>query len=205
MIEHPTCRIVRPVAQYTHALAPVAQASPAVPRQGDQQARLEEMFRQHHALIWRTLCRLGNSADGAADLTQQAYLIAAERLNDIRPGCERAFLFSTAVRLSHTHYRKRKRLELVENMDERHDLSGESKAVPQRDRARQLLDALLKTLDPDLVTVFVLFELEGLTTREIAEAHALPLGTVASRLRRAREAFRAHAARLEGSMKGMGQ
>lgn len=202
MIEEPLSRIVRPVVQHTQAFVRSAEA-PSLPRRSaEQQARLEAMFLQHHALIWRTLCRLGNSPDGAADITQQAYLIAAERLDDIRSGSERAFLFSTAVRLSHTIYRKRKRLELVEDMDLRRDLDAETPQVPERDRARELLQNLLKTLDPDLVTVFVLFELEGLTTREIAETEALPLGTVASRLRRAREAFRAHAARLEGTMKG---
>jgi RNA polymerase sigma-70 factor, ECF subfamily len=52
-----------------------------------------------------------------------------------------------------------------------------------------VLDALLASLPLDLRTVFVLYELEELTMAEIARALDLPMGTVASRLRRARETF----------------
>ena len=51
--------------------------------------RLERMFRDHHEFIWRLLRRLGLGSDVAADLTQQVYLVAAERLSDIRPESER--------------------------------------------------------------------------------------------------------------------
>lgn len=168
------------------------------------QARLEAMFRQHHGLIWRTLRRLGCSPDAAADYTQQAYLIAAERLEQVRPGCERAFLFSTAVRLSRTNYRRHQRLELVDDMDVHQNPHPAVEHASRRQRAHQLLERILGRLDPELVSVFVLFELEGLSTREIAELHDIPLGTAASRLRRAREAFRALALRAERSEKGLG-
>jgi RNA polymerase sigma-70 factor (ECF subfamily) len=48
----------------------------------------------------------------------------------------------------------------------------------------------------DLRTVFVLFEIEEITMAEIAALTGLPSGTVASRLRRAREEFRIQAARV---------
>jgi DNA-directed RNA polymerase specialized sigma24 family protein len=56
--------------------------------------RLERMFRTHRELIWRPLRRLGMSPDAAAG-TQQAFLVAMERLDHIRPGAERAFLSAT--------------------------------------------------------------------------------------------------------------
>jgi hypothetical protein len=52
------------------------------------------------------------------------------------------------------------------------------------------LDSALGELAPELRTVFVLFELEERTMAEIAELLQIPSGTVASRLRRAREQFR---------------
>lgn len=179
-------------------------ASTAGTRPAAAQARLEAMFRQHHGLIWRTLRRLGCPPDAAADYTQQAYLIAAERLDQIRPGCERAFLFSTAIRLSRTNHRRHQRLELVDDMDVHQNPLPAAERASSRHRAQQLLERILNRLDPDLVSVFVLFELEGLSTREIAELHDIPLGTAASRLRRAREAFRALALRTERSTKGLG-
>src|SRR5688500_14020721 len=65
-------------------------------------ARLEHMFRAHHELVWRTFRRVGLPAEAAADATQQVFLIAAERMADIRLGSERAFLIGTALRLSQT-------------------------------------------------------------------------------------------------------
>ena len=64
----------------------------------------------------------------------------------------------------------------------------------------QLCDLVLSKVDADLVEVFVLYELEGLTSPEIAGLLEIPLGSVASRLRRAREQFRAAAARVEKSL-----
>jgi len=52
-------------------------------------------------------------------------------------------------------------------------------------------------MDLDLRTVFVLYELEEMTMAEIATTLELPPGTVASRLRRGREAFQTAVARLQ--------
>src|SRR5262249_16348336 len=56
-------------------------------------------------------------------------------------------------------------------------------------RGRELLDRVLASLSWDLRTVFVMFEIEGLSSPEIADALGVSRGTVASRLRLARAAF----------------
>jgi RNA polymerase sigma-70 factor, ECF subfamily len=178
------------VVQEAPASAPVGAAAAA-------RLRLERMFRAHHELIWRTLRRLGLSPDLAADTTQQAYLIAAERLEDIRSGCERAFLFSTAIGLARTNFRRSQRCQLQSDMDVHVDPSLKSEQLNSRCSALELTDRIFAKTHPDLVTVFVLFELEGLSAPEISEVVGIPVGTVASRLRRARAAFRAAARRLE--------
>jgi RNA polymerase sigma-70 factor (ECF subfamily) len=157
------------------------------------------MFRDHHMLIWRTLRRFGMTEDGAADGTQQAFLIAAERLDQIRLGSERAFLFGTAIRLARSSHRKNYRCQLEADMDTRADPKRGDDDAANRRIAVELLDRVLRRMDEDLVTVFVLFELEGMSTPEIAELVQIPVGTAASRLRRARQAFRAAAVRLERS------
>jgi RNA polymerase sigma-70 factor (ECF subfamily) len=177
------------------ASAPLADAASA-------RIRLERMFRAHHELIWRTLRRLGLSADLAADTTQQAYLIAAERLSDIRSGCERAFLFSTAIGLSRTNFRRSQRCQLESDMDLHVDPALRSEEMTNRCSAMELMDRVFVNTDPDLVTVFVLFELEGLSAPEIAQLVNIPIGTVASRLRRARATFRAAARRMEIAQPG---
>ena len=159
--------------------------------------RLERMFRAHHELIWRTLRRLGLSADLAADTTQQAYLIAAERLTDIRAGSERAFLFSTAIGLARTNFRRSQRCQLQSDMDLHVDPGVRAEQATNRCSALELMDRVFAKTEPELVTVFVLFELEGLSAPEIAQLVDIPVGTVASRLRRARATFRAAARRME--------
>ena len=162
-----------------------------------RRARLEGMFRAHHELVWRTLRRLGLGPEAAADAAQQAFLIATERLSDIRPGSERAFLFGTALRLARSAFRSGRRVQLEDDMDVRAHTGVRAEELVDRNRAIALADRVLAQMEPSLLTVFVLYELEGLSTPEIAEIIGKPLGTAASRLRRAREAFRTTAARLE--------
>ncbi len=152
--------------------------------------RLQKIFDENYRLIWRVVRRLGAGSDVVDDVVQQVFLIAAERLDDILEGRERAFAFGTALRLVQT-MRRRQARELPLDPEQL-----QSSNVPRPDdltdqkRARELLDDVLEQLPLDLRTVFILFELEGMTTPEIAELHDIPLGTAASRLRRAREKFR---------------
>jgi RNA polymerase sigma-70 factor (ECF subfamily) len=160
----------------------------------DNHERLRVMFDSHHQVLWRTLCRYGLDPDAAADIGQQAYLVALERIDDIWPGSERAFLVGTALRLARKHRHKAARLRLESSVDERVQAraSAESQAI-----ALELLDRVLSQLDADLVEVFVLFDVEGFSTKEVAATLDVPEGTVASRLRRARQAFRAATQRLD--------
>jgi RNA polymerase sigma-70 factor (ECF subfamily) len=173
-----------------------APAKRAVPTEVDR-ARLQRLFNAHHATVWRALRRRGLASDAAADATQETFLIAAERLDDIRPESERAFLISTAVQVAHTLGRKVGRWALDDDMDQH--LSGARDAGDSRADA-QLCDLVLSRVEPELAEIFVMYELEELTSPEIAALLGIPLGSVASRLRRAREQFRAVAARIERSL-----
>src|SRR4051794_10690157 len=92
-------------------------AAPLAPRTAADRARLGEMFEAHHNVVWRTLRRCGLDADAATDAGQQAFLIAVERIGDIWPGSERAFLVGTALRLARTSRRKAARFDLDSDMD----------------------------------------------------------------------------------------
>ena len=159
--------------------------------------RLERIFNAHHATVWRALRRRGLSPEAAEDATQETFLLAAERLDDIRPESERAFLIATALRVAHSLGRKTVRWDLDDDMDSR--LSAH-RDTSETSADQQICNLVLSQVDPDLVEVFVFYELEGLTSPEIAELLEIPLGSVASRLRRAREQFRSAAARVERSL-----
>jgi RNA polymerase sigma-70 factor, ECF subfamily len=168
-----------------------------VARSPADRARLERMFAAHHVTVWRTLRRRGLGPDAAADATQETFLIAAERLADIHPDSERAFLVGTALRVALTLARKTVRWQLDEDMDRR--LSG-ARSAGDAGADVELCDLALSKVNPQLVEVFVLYEIEELSSPEIAALLEIPLGSVASRLRRAREQFRIVVARLERAM-----
>ena len=172
------------------------------PRSAEDGARLEAMFVAHHVLVWRTLRRWGLSPDAAADVTQQSYLVAAERLADIHPDSERAFLVGTALRVARSFGRRSGRFQLETDMDAR---ASESPNLGDERATIELCDLALSKVDSELVEVFVLFEVEGLSSPEIAALLEIPLGTVASRLRRAREQFKTVVGRLQRVMQREGK
>jgi RNA polymerase sigma-70 factor (ECF subfamily) len=175
------------------SVAPTAVLEVSERAQNDR-ARLQAMFDAHHNVVWRTLRRYGLDGEAAADVGQQAFLVAVERIADIWPGSERAFLIGTALRLARSSRRSAAKLDPQGQLDERVLQRGvaESQAM-----TLQLLDRVLSKMDRGLVEIFVLFDVEGFSATEIARALDLPAGTVASRVRRAREEFRAATARLE--------
>ncbi len=153
------------------------------------QARLRRAFDQNYAGVWRFLRRMGVAADRADDAAQQVFLIALEALPRIAEGSERAFLYGTAIRLAHGIRRKgdREVPSLALDFDPS-PLPSPDQLADQK-RAREVLDAIIASLEVDVRTVFVLSEFDGFTTPEIASLLEIPLGTAASRLRRAREKF----------------
>jgi RNA polymerase sigma-70 factor (ECF subfamily) len=178
------------------------EAAEMAARAAIHRARLERMFTAHHVLVWRTLRRRGLDPDTAADATQQTFLIAAERLDDIASGSERAFLIGTALRVGYAIGRKVLRWQLEDDMDQHAAHAGN---LADTQSAIELCDLVLSKVDPALAEVFVLFELDGFSSIEIAKLLEIPVGTVASRLRRAREQFRAGAGRIELALEREGR
>jgi RNA polymerase sigma-70 factor (ECF subfamily) len=160
---------------------------------------MAEVVRANYAYVWRLLRRLGIGQGDADDAAQRVFLAAAGRLGGVEPGRERAFLYGVALNVGARTRRSlgRRREQPIESSEEQatHELNGEQ--LLERRQARALLDSLLDEMPEDLRVVFVLFELEELSTKEIAELCEIPIGTAASRLRRARDDFEQRVARAE--------
>jgi RNA polymerase sigma-70 factor (ECF subfamily) len=86
-------------------------------------------------------------------------------------------------------------------MDFRRSEAGRPEELADQHRAIDLMGRILNGMALDLRTVFILSELEGMTMPEVAALVEIPVGTAASRLRRAREAFRAAVAEVEAKLK----
>lgn len=170
--------------------------------------RLRELVTTHQDFVWRSLRRLGVPPAHVDDATQQVFLVAARRLDDIDGARERSFLFSVTMRVASDARRARGRAR--ERADQSAiDSAAATSPAPdvllgeQQDRA--LLDGVLDALDDEARAVFVLFEIEGLTSPEIASLLGIALGTVASRLRRGREQFHAAATRARARLERGGR
>ena len=180
---------LRPLSQGGHI------RSEAPPRPAGS-ARLASMFQRHSGAIGRTLRRQGLSAEAAEDATQQAFLIASERLDQIRPDRERAFLFGVVLRVTSSKRRRLARYQFEADMD-LHPAPGSAQdSANERVLALELFNQVLERIDRDLAQAFVLFELEQLSKNEVARELGIPPGTAASRRRRARQTVEATMARL---------
>jgi RNA polymerase sigma-70 factor (ECF subfamily) len=161
--------------------------------------RVAGLVREHYGFVWRLLRRLGLREGDADDAAQQVFLVAVDRLAGVERERERSFLYGVALNVGSRARRseQRRREEPLEAAGE--GVAGEPSAeqLLERRQARDALDALLAEMPDELRVVFVLFELEELSTPQIAEICAIPVGTAASRLRRAREDFEERVARLE--------
>jgi RNA polymerase sigma-70 factor, ECF subfamily len=174
------------------------------------QARFRSMIDAHFAVVWRYLGGLGVPPANVDDAAQQVFLVAAAKILSIEPGLERSFLLGTAHGVAANARRSNER---------RREVHGDAALATQADHApdpeqnvgsreaAEILDAFLASLPEELRTVFMLFELEGMTMASIAESLHIPPGTVASRLRRAREDFHEMAKRVQAgspSVRGRG-
>jgi RNA polymerase sigma-70 factor (ECF subfamily) len=164
----------------------------AAPRSTPVDARVRAAIVAHYEAVWRFLLRMGVEESHVEDAAQNVFVVLARRRGEIAPAVVKAFLFGTALRVASDFRRHRdRRVEIVDIGDvvEQAHPSPDAEHQLAQNELRRFLDRVLDALSPDLRAVFVLTELEEMTMAEIASALSIPAGTVASRLRRARELF----------------
>jgi RNA polymerase sigma-70 factor (ECF subfamily) len=189
----------------TERAEPLLQSGAVDARERDT---VRQLVDEHYAFIWRLLARLGIRADDVDDATQQVFmvLLTRERLT-IQPGSERSFLFGVAIRVAREQRRRNKKAEAHSDADFDAMVHPglDLEALTDQQRARQLLDRLVQSIPEELRMIFILFEIEGLPAVEVAGLLDIPAGTVASRLRRARQHFREAVKQmnLPGTLRGL--
>jgi RNA polymerase sigma factor (sigma-70 family) len=180
-------------------------------------ARFQALILPHLDAAHNLARYLCHDADAAEDIVQEAFLRAFRGFADYRGGSPRAWILTIVRNCHHSWWQDRKRGAKVEPLDggltdegetrERTDLPHEAvnpeSALLQRDQAAEVRDVLGR-LPEAFREILVLRELEDLSYREISEVTTTPLGTVMSRLARARALFaeawkRRHGADKEAS------
>jgi RNA polymerase sigma-70 factor (ECF subfamily) len=189
------CTAMRPSSEVpsSHAPRPDGEEQPEAAPDVDVSREFSALVRSEFEWVWRLLRRVGLSSADADDATQQVFLVASRRTAEVLGGRARPFLYGTAIRVAANARRAlRRRREVPSESPAPCNQSGPGPSMDElleQRRARALLDELLGRMPPELRRVLVLSEIEQCTALQIAELEALPAGTVASRLRRARALF----------------
>jgi RNA polymerase sigma-70 factor (ECF subfamily) len=147
-----------------------------------------EIFRNNAPYLFRALVGLGVPESDADDLCQEVMLVVHKRLSDFDGRALKSWLYGICLRVASDHRRKaRVRREIVTDAIPDEALPArQAELVDAQRMERRLLD-VLDELDEEKRAAFVLYEIEELTIREIAESMGCPLQTAYSRLKAARD------------------
>jgi RNA polymerase sigma-70 factor, ECF subfamily len=152
------------------------------------------VYDEHFDFVWRSLRRLGIHPSDVADATQEVFLVVHRRLAEFEGRARiTTWLYRICLRVA-SDRRRRAHVRREEPSDmamlDQTDLGQNSEDKLVEDEELRHLQAALMALSLEQRTVFTLFELEKMTCESIASVLEIPLGTVYSRLRLGREAFR---------------
>lgn len=150
----------------------------------------------HADALYRTAYHLSRNHAEAEDLTQETFLRAYRAYDGYRGGNIRSWLFAI---LRHAFIDERRRLGRqgeVEFGDAGPEIGGVWQPSAESEALRRLpseaLERAFSALPPDWRMMVILADVEEFTYREIADVMGIPIGTVMSRLHRARARLRDH-------------
>lgn len=151
----------------------------------------QQAFAQHHEAVFRFAYRLTGQPDVAEDLTQECFLalIRAPERYDAGRGSMKVYLFAIVRNLALKQYRdhRQQQNELQTEESAADLLSVDPRGAMETSAAVAAAVAGLPVLQQEAL---ILFEYEGVTLEEIAQIVGADVGTVKSRLHRARERLR---------------
>lgn len=168
---------------------------------GDLEA-FNRLVLAYQDLLYNTALRILGDDAIAADATQDAFISAYRNITTYRGGSFKSWLMRTVTNACYDELRRQKRrpsvpLEPVNQDDEEMEsprwLTDTSMTPEQKFEADELEHAIqhcLNALPPDFRTVVVLADIQGMDYTEVASSASVPLGTIKSRLARARGRLR---------------
>ncbi len=173
-----------------------------LPNQGVP-ASFEQAYREHADTVARWAQRLGGSNVDADDVVQEVFLVVSRKLGRFRGDARfSTWLFEVTRKITANHRRRHRWRFWRSDPGQARGADAQVSELPAPDaelERRQAVEQLYQTLDklPEKYrTVLVLYEIEGLSTQEIADLRQLNLSTVRVQLARARECFMKHYPKL---------
>jgi RNA polymerase sigma-70 factor (ECF subfamily) len=187
--------------------APDSPEAPAEPKAGRLPA-FAEVHARYFDLVWSTARRFGVGSDAMDDVVQNVFIAIHSKLHTVeRAESLRSWIYGVTRRTVLRYFRTRRsaaasEMNLAWLEEARAPLQPTPQELSERADRLRLLASLLDELSEPKREIFILADIEELTPLEIAEALAIPLNTVYSRLRAARmqfdEALRRRSAREAG-------
>jgi RNA polymerase sigma-70 factor (ECF subfamily) len=157
----------------------------------DKFSRFEEQILPHLDAAYNLARWLMRNEDEAADAVQDACLRALRFIGGFRGGDGRVWLLAIVRNACYSRLKRGARREMETEFDDEIHSPGTEAANPEdlleRSRDSETLGRALEELPEEFREVVVMRELEGMAYKEIAEVAGLPIGTVMSRLARARK------------------
>jgi RNA polymerase sigma-70 factor, ECF subfamily len=165
--------------------------------QGEASPDFDTVYEENFRFVWRTARRLGIDPADTDDVVQEVFVVAHRKLAEFEGRAQLStWLYRILVGVVRHYFRGRRRkpghrpAPSFGDVDLLHDRrsGGPAEAVERADAVR-VLDCLLSRLDDEKREVFVLAEIEQLSSVAIAEVLAVNVNTIYSRLRAARQEF----------------
>lgn len=160
-----------------------------------------QIILHYQGMAYNVAYRIVGDADSAADATQDAFVKAFQRIDQYRGGSFKAWLLRIVTNTCYDALRARKRrpTSSLESEEDDDDPDYDARLVDHAERPESyvirqelagVIQAAIEQLPADQRATLVLADIEGLDYQEIADAMGTALGTVKSRLSRARARLR---------------
>ncbi|WP_144268183.1 RNA polymerase sigma factor SigE [Demequina sp. NBRC 110055] len=190
----------------------LAAASSATPTTATHDLTWERIVEEHSGRVYRLAYHLTGNQHDAEDLTQDVFIRVFNSLSQYKPGTFEGWLhrITTNLFLDRVRRKKRIRFDFMADDDasvatsdsfDRHERSGQPEDAFDMSHLGDDIIAALADLQPEYRAAVVLSDIEGLSYEEIAATLGIKMGTVRSRLSRARAKLReslAHRAPTRG-------
>ncbi|GAB4460787.1 MAG: sigma-70 family RNA polymerase sigma factor [Armatimonadaceae bacterium] len=170
-------------------------------RKGDVVA-FDQLVRRYERNVFNAAYRMSGSYDDASDISQEAFVRAWNNLKSFRGDAAFSTWLYRIVTNIFLDDRKRKKNRRHQSLDEERELDESNVArqyedpspgpqeLAEGEERRRILEQAIASLPENQRAIMVLYHNQGLAYEEIAEITGLPMGTVKSRLNRARLALR---------------
>ena len=165
---------------------------------GDLDA-FNQIILDYQTLVYNQAFRIMGERDAAEDATQEAFISAYKKLHTYRGGSFKSWLLRIVSNACYDEYRRRKRKPVVplfpegEDGDDAEtpawleDMGEKPEDITLRRELSEVIQTCLDRLEIEFRTIVVLVDIQGMDYKTAAEVIDRPLGTIKSRLARARK------------------